>query len=128
MVDLIDVVLCVGVYIDGNGIGLIDDLFVDKIGLTGVSFSVSEFNNAFDIFVAELSEIGLLVVSILLTEDDVLVSINFEVVVVSGCFNTTSLAACSMGRGKIIILPTAVLELTEGSVVVNTEVIEGFCS
>ena len=58
-VDLVDVMLRVGVYIDGNGIGLIDDLFVDKIGLTGVSFSVSEFNNAFDIFVAELSEIGL---------------------------------------------------------------------
>ena len=101
---------------------------MDKIGLIVVSFPVLELNNAFVIFVAELCLIALLVASILLKEDDILVSIDVEVVVVSGVFITTSLAASSRGEVKRILLPMTALDVSEGSVVVTTEVIEGFCS
>ena len=93
---------------DGNGFRFIDNLFVDKIGPKVVSFSVSELINAFVIFVAESCLMTLLFVSISLISDDVLVSINVEVDVVSGVFITISLSACSLGRGKIISLPTTV--------------------
>ena len=133
IVDLADVNkfnvgLRVGIFFDDNGVWFIDDLLVDKIGPKVVSFSVSELINAFGIFDAESCLIALLFVSLLLTSYDVLVSINVEVDVVSGVFINISLSACSMGRGKIISLPTTALDVGEGSVVATTELIEEFCS
>ena len=100
---------------------------MDKIGLIVVSFPVLELNNAFVIFVAESCFIALIIVLVLVTSDDILVSINVEVDVVSGVFITISVSACSLGRGKIISLPTTVWEMREDSVVATTEVIEEFC-